>query len=1024
MALATVPAVAGGGNGGAGGVNGIDAPGGLGGAGVGVAGGTGSNSSTGDGAGGGGGGRGANGGAGGNGFNSSPGAGGAGGVSPGASGANGSAGQKSPDSGGGGGGGGGGADGYTGSAAALSDTFGGNGGQGGNGGGPVGSDGSRYWGGGGGGGAGGYGALFQGNALLLNGSLRGGSGGAGGIGGSAKTSANSGGGGDGGDGGGGLVANSNLVLGVSYGIVIQGGDGGNGGAGGISTDPGFNFGGYGGDGGVGGVGAELGSGGRIVNQGTIAGGRGGTAGQGGSGLNPGQQGADGTAGLGGAGIVGSDLIVINDGTISGGLSGDGVTRAKAIAFTGGTNRLEVRAGSAINGKVSAFSAADTFALGGAANGTFDLSQLGAVGSGSEYQGFGILEKSGSGTWTISGTPGATMAFSVTGGVLDLGGNSQTASVFSLTGGELRNGTLSSNGVFDLQAGTVSMVLAGNGALRKSGAGVVTLTGDNSGFTGTSTVSGGKLLVGAGGTGALGGSMTVQSGGILGGSGTVGETVIQSGGILAPGNSIGTLHTGVLTYEAGAIHEVELADGGNAAGTHNDLTVASGLVTIDAGAVLRVRPVNGTDTGEFYDPGLKYTIITSTDRIDGSFGTLLDDYLFLDFVDSYDGKNVYLTSRLTDVSFCLAGSTANQCAASQAVQSSAPSALFSAIVNLTDAEVARAAFDQLSGDMHASTTGMLLQDSGFVRDAANDRLRSAFGQPTATSLPVLAYGEGGAELVGADTDRFAVWGNAFGSWGNNDGNGNTAAFDRSIGGVLMGGDTLVGDAWRVGLMTGLSHSSFDVDDRNASGDATSYYLGAYGGGQWGAASLRTGAAYSWNSIDTRRAVSFPGLSEVLSADYDAGTAQIFGEAAYRIDTAAASFEPFANLAYVNVHTDAFTETGGTAALSQASSNTDATFTTLGIRASGDFALGTVNATARGMVGWRHAFGDVTPFSTLAFANGDAFTVAGAPIARDAAVLEAGLDFDIAPKAKLGVSYTGQFGSGVSDNGAKLDLSIRF
>lgn len=56
--------------------------------------------------------------------------------------------------------------------------------------------------------------------------------------------------------------------------------------------------------------------------------------------------------------------------------------------------------------------------------------------------------------------------------------------------------------------------------------------------------------------------------------------------------------------------------------------------------------------------------------------------------------------------------------------------------------------------------------------------------------------------------------------------------------------------------------------------------------------------------------------------------------------------------------------------------------------------------------------------------DPFTVAGAPIARDAAVIETGLEFDIAPQAKLGLSYTGQFGSGVSDHGAKLDLSVRF
>ena len=41
----------------------------------------------------------------------------------------------------------------------------------------------------------------------------------------------------------------------------------------------------------------------------------------------------------------------------------------------------------------------------------------------------------------------------------------------------------------------------------------------------------------------------------------------------------------------------------------------------------------------------------------------------------------------------------------------------------------------------------------------------------------------------------------------------------------------------------------------------------------------------------------------------------------------------------------------------SGTTATTFTTLGLRTSGDFALGNLNATARGTLGWRHAFGDV-------------------------------------------------------------------
>jgi outer membrane autotransporter protein len=144
----------------------------------------------------------------------------------------------------------------------------------------------------------------------------------------------------------------------------------------------------------------------------------------------------------------------------------------------------------------------------------------------------------------------------------------------------------------------------------------------------------------------------------------------------------------------------------------------------------------------------------------------------------------------------------------------------------------------------------------------------------------------------------------------------------------------------------------------------------------------------------------------------------------VDTSRFQFEPFANLAYVDVKTDGFTEKGGAAALTSQSSNTDATFTTLGLRASTDLALGEIKATAHGTLGWRHAFGDVTPTSTFAFAGGDAFTIAGVPIARDAAVVEAGFDLPMSANATLALFYSGQFGAHATDNGARANLSVRF
>ena len=138
----------------------------------------------------------------------------------------------------------------------------------------------------------------------------------------------------------------------------------------------------------------------------------------------------------------------------------------------------------------------------------------------------------------------------------------------------------------------------------------------------------------------------------------------------------------------------------------------------------------------------------------------------------------------------------------------------------------------------------------------------------------------------------------------------------------------------------------------------------------------------------------------------------------------AFEPFANLAYVNLSTNGFTERGGAAALTGNGATTDATFATLGLHASAAIDLGGISATARGMLGWRHAFGDVAPSTAMSFAGGSPFSIAGVPIARNAAVVEAGTDFAIAPTATLGVSYSGQFASGITDQSVRGTFNWKF
>ncbi len=599
-------------------------------------------------------------------------------------------------------------------------------------------------------------------------------------------------------------------------------------------------------------------------------------------------------------------------------------------------------------------------------------------------------------------------------------------------GELRLGsidfTVGSNNLSTTYSGVIQDGgdNGGTGAsLTKTGTGTLTLSGINT-YTGGTTVNQGTLSV----NGTIG-AVNVLSGGTLGGIGTVGNTVVASGATIAPGNSIGTLNVaGDITLAAGSVYSVELAGSGA-----SDLIAASGVATLQGGSVA----VTALDPQTSYQTGQVYRILTAQGGVSGAFDpNVLSNSAFLSATILNTANAVDLTIAVATTPnppnppgpppvFVTAAQTRNQLATAGAldtlVQSGTSLALYNSLLVL-DAATAREAFNSLSGEIYASTKTALIEDSRFIRDAAINRVRSSFGGVATPALPIMAYGEGGPELAPATTDKFGVWGTGFGNWGSTDSDGNAASLDRTTGGFVIGADALVWENWRLGMLAGYSRTSFDVDDRSSSGDSDNYHLGVYGGTQWGNLGFRAGAAYTWSNIDTHRSVEFPGFSEDLNADYDAGTAQVFGELGYRIDTSRVAFEPFANLAYVNFRSDSFSESGGAAALSASSETTDTTFTTLGLRASTDFTMGSMSATARGMLGWRHAFDDVTPQSRLAFTGSDAFTISGVPIDQDAFAVEAGLDVKLTHSATLGLSYNGQFGSKAQDNGFRADLSFKF
>lgn len=554
-------------------------------------------------------------------------------------------------------------------------------------------------------------------------------------------------------------------------------------------------------------------------------------------------------------------------------------------------------------------------------------------------------------------------------------------VFGAGDGTLILNHTSDNYVFDAK-------LDGNGEIVQK-FGTTKLTTDSAGFSGLATVTDGKLVFNADFSKTTG---YVSNGGTIGGSGTLLNLIASTGGTITPGNSIGTLHiANSATFNTGSTYEAEV----NAAGA-SDLIDVGGMATINGGTV-DVLAAPGQ-----YASSTQYTIMRAGSGVTGTYTGVTVNSAFLAASLTYDANDVFLTlDRINATMFNDVGGTPNQKATGAGLDSVAVGNAAAEALALQSDAAKRAALDQLSGELHASIKAAELEDSRFVREAINGRLLE-------TGTP----------------DSLGVWSHGFGAFGTVDGDGNAAGLDRQTGGLFVGADATLADGWRVGLLGGYGIGNYDVADRGSSASVESYNAAIYTGFTAGGFGFRLGADYAVHSIDTDRTIAFTGFSDQDLAAYMSQTGQVFGEVGYKIEVGAASFEPFAALAHVTQSTDGFSETGGDSALTAEADTVAATFATLGFRAATEIDLGEATATLSGSLGWRHAFGDAAPTSTMSFAGGELFSIAGVPLATDAAVVDLGLDLAVSETATLGASYSGVISAAGYDYGAKAHLGWQF
>ena len=575
------------------------------------------------------------------------------------------------------------------------------------------------------------------------------------------------------------------------------------------------------------------------------------------------------------------------------------------------------------------------------------------------------------------------------------------------GAEVDQGTLHARICDDFHCGweVYSNNISGHGGLTKEGAGALVLTGANT-YAGPTLVNHGLLAI----NGSVTSAVTVQNAGILGGSGSIGSLTARRGGTVAPGNSIGTLNVANnVSFEPGSRYAVEVAPNGQSDRIHS-----GGSASITGGEVvvsLENSPNLLSQSEVRSLLGQQYNILTADQGVSGQFDAVAPNYLFLGTGLSYQPNQVTLNVGRNDTAFASVAQTQNErsvAAAADALAAGNP--VYESILNAGSAGEARQAFRQLSGQIHADIASAQVNDSRYLREALNGRLRQAEGLATS---PDIKSDEGGA------------WAQLLGAWDHASGDANATGYQASTYGVLLGLDSALADDGRLGVATGYTRTSLD-GGYGSNADSDNYHLAVYGGKQFGELALRAGGAYTWHRIDASRSVNYGAQSDRETAKYSARTEQVFAEAGYSVKAGWVNLEPFANLAYINFQNNGISEDGGAAALHGDKQHTDATVSTLGLRADTEWQASKTTAVAlRSELGWQHQYGDLDRGTGLRFNGGSSpFVVNSVSASRDGAVLKASAEVAVNKNATLSLGYGGLLSQNHQDNSVNAGFTWRF
>lgn len=520
--------------------------------------------------------------------------------------------------------------------------------------------------------------------------------------------------------------------------------------------------------------------------------------------------------------------------------------------------------------------------------------------------------------------------------------------------------------------------------------------------------------------------TIGSGGVLSGNGSVAGVTVMAGGTLAPGAAagIGTLNVaGPLTFAAGSTYAVR------ATPTAADSTAVAGAATLNNANV-------AVSAGGNFLPRTRYTILSASGGVGGTFGGVSTNLAFLNPTLSYDNNDAFLTLSRNDVAFQSVAVNQNQRAVGLALTNvagrptnDAGSSILNSLYTLS-ASGAQAAYDQLSGEALVDTQNTNIRAGRAFNESVGDQVtiwrnastvvapvRELADLPSGRRAPVPP------PLLVAP--RYRVWASGFGGALNIDGNAGlgTARQRGDFFGGEAGADTEIQPGLLLGGALGGSGTDFSVNQRASSGQASGFHAAIYGAFLSGANYLQSTTSFSDFSNTTNRNVGGFGANGIATERASFGSTEIREriEAGHSFSrdngfgTQEVRVTPFAALEIARLSTNGFTEyaTNGVGNLYglQSYGNSVADVPAfVGARLDGVTTFAGYAIRPVLSIAYLHEFAPQRNLSNgLISLPGATFLVQGARVARNAAQTKLGAEATIGRNLSIFANFDGEFAS---------------